>query len=454
VWEAIRENRRRSTLLIALMGSLLVGLGALIGAFAGGSPETAAFGALAALVLWGVQVGIALSGGEQVVLRSARARPIQREDHPRLWNVVEEMTIASGLGTPPKVYLIDDETPNAFATGRSPETGCVAVTTGLLKRLNRDELQGVIAHEIGHIKNYDIRFMTIAAVMVGSVAIISDVFLRYLWWGGGRRKGRGGGGQAQAIIAIAAIVIAILAPIATRLLYFAVSRRREYLADASAARYTRYPPGLASALEKIGGQARREKGVSRVLAPMYIVNPLQAHGAAGMFATHPPTARRIAVLRAMGGGAGWADYDSAFRQVTGKGAFGAMALPDSESVTVREGSDEPQQDAEQRAREVTDLLDRMVGLLLVPCVCGVQIKVPESFKERQVACPRCKRAHALPAAESRAEPDGPLRFQRRGEGWESFRCRCGHTVQLSPAFKLDKTRCRKCGTAIELTRSA
>ncbi len=453
MWEAIRANQRRSRLLIGLMGSILAALGALMGAFYAG-PEAAAAGALAALVVWLVMLLAALGGGERLLLAGSRARKVEKQQAPRLWNVVEEMTIASGLGKMPAVYVIDDDMPNAFAAGRSHDTACVAVTSGLLRRLNRDELQGVIAHEIAHIKNLDVRFLTIAAVMVGSVAIISDVFLRYLWWGGGRRKGRGGGGQAQAIMAVAAIVVAILAPIATQLLYFAVSRRREYLADASAARYTRYPPGLASALEKISGLARREKGVSRVLAPMYIVNPLQALGASGMFATHPPTAKRIAVLRAMGGGAAWADYDSAFRKVTGKGAFGSMALPDSEAVAVREGTAEPKQEAEQRAREVTDLLDRMVGLLLVPCLCGVQIKVPEDYSAGKVACPRCRREHELPAAQPQPEADEPLRFQRRGEGWESFRCRCGHTVQLSPAFKLDRTRCPKCRTTIELQRSA
>ncbi len=463
MWEAIRDNNRRSRLLIGLMGTILAGLGALIGAVYGGS-ETALAGALVALGIWLVLLLVTFTSGEQVLMATARAREIKKEDSPRLFNVVEEMTIASGLGKPPRIFIVDSDVPNAFAAGRKPETACVAVTSGLLKRLNRDELQGVIAHEIAHIKNLDVRFMTIAGVMVGSVAIISDVFLRsMIWGGGGRRRGGGKGGQAQAILMLVAIVVAILAPIATQLLYYACSRRREYLADASAARFTRYPPGLASALGKIAGgmRAKQKQEVSRVLAPMYIVNPLQAASAGGgWFSTHPPTQKRIDVLRSMSG-AGWVDYEKAFKQVSGAGAscIGARTLASEGSVAARAASAEPDTKKEvvQRAREVGDLLDRMVDFLLIPCVCGVRIKVPPDSGRTSVPCPRCGRQHEVPQAKAGREQTGTkadggevLRYKRRGDGWESFRCACGRPMQISPALQVKSMRCRACKRKIEI----
>ena len=197
-----------------------------------------------ALVIWLIMALVALIGGDSVLLHTAGAYHIDKEDAPRHLNVVEEMTIASSLGSMPRVYIIEDDAPNAFAVGRNPEKAAVAVTSGLLKRLTRDELQGVVAHEIGHIRNLDVRFMTLAAVMVGSIVLLSEVFMHYLWFGGGRRSSsRKGGGQAQIILLVVGILAAILAPIVARMLYFACSRRREYLADASAAQFTRFPDG-------------------------------------------------------------------------------------------------------------------------------------------------------------------------------------------------------------------
>ena len=463
MWEAIQGNIRRSRLLIGLMGAILVGLGALIGTVYAGAAEGGLVGALAALGIWLLLMAIALGGGEKILLGTSRAREIKKEDAPRLWNVVEEMTIASGLGKMPRVFVIDNDAPNAFATGRNPETGCVAVTSGLLRRLNRDELQGVIAHEIGHIRNYDIRFMTIAAVMVGSVALLSDVFLRSLWFGGGRRRGGGkGGGQAQLILLAVTIVAAILAPICTQLLYFACSRRREYLADASAARFTRYPPGLASALEKIGGSARSTKDVQRVMAPMYIVNPLQAAGPVGLFSTHPPIGKRVQILRSMGGNAGWMDYEAAYKKTVGGGScLGERTLQSEGSIAARRPAPEPEpkRDAVERGREVADLLDRMVNFLLIGCACGVRIKVPPEFKGQSVTCTRCGRDNPIPRAEQAKEPQAAagggraaesLRYRRKGGGWESFKCACGHTLQISPAFEGTSVRCKRCKRKTEI----
>lgn len=455
MWDAIQSNIRRSRAIIALMAVLLTVLGALVGATWIGDATGAAAGAAGALMVWLLLLIVALSGGDKLILASAHARRIEKEDAPVLWNVVEEMTIASGLGTLPSIHVIDNDLPNAFATGRKPESAAIAVTSGLLRRLNRDELQGVIAHEIGHIKNYDIRFLTTATVMVGAIVIIADVFVRSLWFSGGRRRGSGRG-QGQAIFMILALVMAVLAPLFANLLYYSVSRKREYLADASAARYTRYPLGLASALRKISGSYQShakeaKESTARALAPMYIVNPLQLSAkSGGLMSTHPPTAKRIAVLEAMSGGAGWIDYEKAFRKVTGESCL-APGLTGSEgTLAAREKTAvaDPASAVQDRAVGVTDLLDRFAGLLLVPCSCGVRIKVPAGGRHTEVRCPRCGTVHPVP----RAKEDAPrvLTHQRRGEGWDSFECACGKPHQISPAFRAGRISCKHCGRTIQI----
>jgi len=469
MWEAIRSNRRKSWLLVGLLGALLVCLGAAIGWAAIGDPGIGgSAGALGALALWLVLMLIAFFGGDRLLLSSAHARRIAKEDMPRLWNVVEEMTIASGLGKMPSVHLIDDPSPNAFAVGRQAETASVAVTTGLLKRLNRDELQGVVAHEVGHIKNLDVRFMTIASVTVGSIAVISEVFLRSLYYGGGRRRSRSssrGGGQAQAVILLGVILLAVLAPVAARLLYLACSRRREYLADASAARFTRYPKGLASALEKISHKAKPPKHTNRAVAPLYIVNPLQARAPGGFFSTHPPTDDRIRILRSMGGGAGFAAYETAYRNVHGKNqhCLSDGTLSGQKDVPVRPPTveAEPEQETLEQAREALDYLDRLADFLLIPCVCGLRIKIPPGFQQAMIACPRCGRRHDVPKALEIAPTDAPkesgqpaagpiTRYVRKGKGWESFKCSCGHAIHLSPQFGGTRAKCPECGRHIDV----
>ncbi|MFQ5429691.1 MAG: M48 family metallopeptidase, partial [Phycisphaerae bacterium] len=483
MWEAIRRNRRRSWLLIGLMGLLLVSLGYTIGsvllykvpAFTqasyglprGSVEPTHAYdllntggliGIAVAAGLWLILTTTALFGGDAVLLRTAGAIEIQKRDVPRLWNVVEEMTIAAGLPRPPRVFLIDDPTPNAFAVGRTPQKAAVAVTTGLLKRMNRDELQGVVAHEVGHIHNYDIRFMTLASVMVGSIVLISEVFLRSLWFGGGRRRSSSkGGGQAQLILFLLAIVLAIVAPILARLLFFACSRRREYLADACAARFTRYPPGLASALSKIGRVSRKAKHVSKGLAPLYIVNPLQAVSVSGLFATHPPLDKRIAILNSMGA-AGFVDYEAAYRKVFGesRACLDRAFLQTETSVRARKASPqpEPKQDAIERAREAVAVLDQAAAFLLIPCACGMRIKIPSNLTLAHFNCPSCGREHvpseadpsSEPGAKRTPEPPAAARvYRRKSDGWESFKCKCGGTIQLSPTFSARRVSCRKCG---------
>ena len=307
MWEAIAANRRRSAALIVFMAALLAAMGLAIGYLVGGTPETAQLGALIGLGVWGVMLLVNLAGGESVLLSSANAREISHEQAPQLYNIVEEMRLSAALPAMPRVFIIDTPVPNAFAVGLKPERACVAVTTGLLERLSRDELQGVIAHELGHISNRDTLFMTLAGVTLGAIVLLADFGMRMLFWGGGsRRRSSGGknGGAAMAIMAVVAIVLAILAPLIARLLYFACSRQREYLADASAAQFTRYPAGLANALRKIAQQQDPKKiPVNRVVAPMYAINPLAARGSASIFGTHPPTEERIRRLMEMQGAA-------------------------------------------------------------------------------------------------------------------------------------------------------
>jgi heat shock protein HtpX len=459
MWEAIQSNRRKSMVLISLMAVLLIGLGFAIGMFVdprAGGPV----GAGVALILWLIMLTVALFQGENVLLMGAKAQRIEKEDAPRLWNIVEEMTIASGLGQMPRVYVIDDDVPNAFAAGRKSEAAVVAVTSGLLNRLNRDELQGVVAHEIGHIRNLDIRFMTIASVMVGSIVIISDVFLRSLWFGAGRRRSSSrGGGQAQLVMLVVAIAVAILAPIFAQMLYFACSRRREFLADASAARFTRYPAGLASALERISKRAGSAKKVNRALAPLYIVNPLQGRSLAGLFATHPPTDVRISILRGMGSAADFAAYETAYRKTQGETSrcLSDRVIKSEESVTARQPSAEPRgrKDAVERAREVADLLDRFAEFLIFPCTCGVRIKVPPGVKRDTLSCPRCGKKHTIPTARpasAKGQPaTAPMRYVRQGNGWESFKCSCGKTIQLSPSFSAPSVHCPACQNQIMIS---
>src|SRR5215210_6220160 len=240
-----------------------------------------------------------------MVIADSRERERKHEEEKVLFNVVEEMSIASGLPMP-KVYIVEDTAPNAFATGRDPEHATVAVTSGLLEKLDRDELQGVIAHEMSHVANFDIRYSMLVGILVGSTVLISDFFLRGLWFSGGRggRRGGDGGNQLQLIMMLIAIVLAILAPLFARLLQLSISRQREFLADATAVRLTRNPSGLADALQKIGGDREVLEAANRATAHLYIVNPIKTFEkrSKGLFSTHPPIEERIQILRALEAG--------------------------------------------------------------------------------------------------------------------------------------------------------
>ena len=239
--------------------------------------------------------------GDKVVLGMSKARELREGEEPQLRNIVEALAI--GLGTPmPKLYLIDDTAPNAFATGRDPKHASIAVTRGLLDKLDRTELEGVMAHEMSHVVNRDIRTMLLAAVLAGTVVLFADVLLRWLRFGGARRGRRDrDAGAAGALLLVVALVLAVVGPIVARIITLAVSREREYLADASAALLTRYPPGLASALRKIAADPEPLEVANKATAALWIWNPLKDRPTFldGLFETHPPAAERIRRLEAM-----------------------------------------------------------------------------------------------------------------------------------------------------------
>jgi len=402
MWQQIRNNQIRSAMLMIVMAALLLAVGYVIGLYFFNS---AVGGLIIAGIVWAFMALISYFQGDGILLSMSRARKVGPDDAPRLYNIVEEMKIASGLPKMPDVYIIDDPSPNAFATGRDPEHASLAVTTGLLQRLNRDELQGVVGHEMGHIKNRDILFMITASVMLGSIVILAWYASRFMIFGGmaagGRRSNSrdNGGGAAQAIILVVGLVLLILAPIAAQLIYFAVSRKREYLADASSALYTRYPEGLASALEKISSAPQALKAANQATAPMYIINPLHKEGreATDLTSTHPPISERIRILRAMAGGADWSAYEKAYETVKkGQSLFSRAQTGTAGAVGLRAASTgeetiDPVADKAARSREASDLMLKMNQYRTVDCECGARWKIPPGFKGDKIQCTRCGR---------------------------------------------------------------
>ncbi|MBI3952400.1 MAG: M48 family metallopeptidase [Candidatus Doudnabacteria bacterium] len=296
VYTEISRNKQKTALFLTFFLVLIIALGYVFAAYAG-EP---------ALLPIAVAISIVLSltsyfYSDKIVLAMSHAKEVKRVDDPELYRTVENLAIGAGLPTP-KIYLIEDTAPNAFATGRNPQHAVVAITTGLRSKLTKPELEGVMAHELSHIGNYDIRLSTIIVVLVGVVTLLSDWLLRISFHG--RRRNNG---QAGAIFAIAGLILALISPIAATLIQLAVSRRREYLADASGALLTRYPQGLASALEKIAADHEPLEVANKATAHLYIVNPLKEHvdnrdrigWFAGLFQTHPPIKERIAKLNQM-----------------------------------------------------------------------------------------------------------------------------------------------------------
>lgn len=401
MWELIRANKRRSLLLFVLMGIGLALLGFAIGYFV--NPAGMGLdGVIIALLIWMILSLISYFNGSKILLSASHAKKVTPDVHPQLFNIVEEIKIASGLPAMPEIYIINEEAPNAFAAGRDPKHAVVAVTAGLLSRLNRDELQGVIAHEMAHIYNRDIRFMTLAGVMLGSIVLISEVFLRGMLYSGGGGRYRSGGsrdGQGQAIVMVLALLVAILVPIFAGMLYYSISRKREYLADATGVRFSRYPEGLASALEKISGAHIEMKSANKVTAPMYIALPFQKKkmASAGLYSTHPPIAERIRILRSMQG-AGYMNYQEAYRTVKGgqAGIIPGSGLKEAGDAGIRKAFDDrPGADEKSVKRNTGDLMMAVNSYTFIDCRCGLRIKVPPDYGRGNIDCPRCGARHSI-----------------------------------------------------------
>ncbi|MQB00469.1 MAG: M48 family metalloprotease [Actinobacteria bacterium] len=314
MYERIASNVRKTWLLIGGFVLLVVAVGWVFGEYIGvGYWGVGGASVLAILMTWG-----SYFRADKIALAMSRAKPADETRFKQLHNIVESLSLAAGMPKP-RVYVVEDTAPNAFATGRNPEHAAIAVTTGLMEKLTRDELEGVIAHELSHIKNRDTLVMTIAVTLVGVIVLLADWFLRAMWWGGGRGRDRGGG--AGPILAIVGLVLMIFAPIIAQLMQMAVSRRREFLADMDGAFLTRYPQGLIGALEKLKEDQTVVRSASRATAHLWIEEPTaQRAGERGarrsgawlnrLFATHPPLDERIAALRSVGFGAGAGSPDS------------------------------------------------------------------------------------------------------------------------------------------------
>jgi heat shock protein HtpX len=289
MYSQISTNKRKTVIMMLLFVALVGGLGWLFGVYSG-EP------AITPYVLIGAAVYALLSylAGTRMAMAMNGAHQIEKKDNPRLWRVVENLAITEGMPMP-KVYIINDPAPNAFATGRDPKHAIVGVTTGLLDMMEDSELEGVMAHELGHVKNYDIRVSMIAFALVAVISILADIMLRLTWFRDS--DDNHGGGQ---IFFILGIVAAILAPLVATMIQLAISRKREYLADATGALTTRYPEGLASALEKIGAYGSVLKKGNPSTAHLFFANPLKKNSLSALFSTHPPVAERVKILRKMG----------------------------------------------------------------------------------------------------------------------------------------------------------
>ena len=299
MFELIRSNKRRS---VALVGSFVL-VAVIIGAVAGYLAGFGWGGMAIAFVLAGAMAFFSYWRADKIALAVSRAKPADPTQYRRLYNLVEGLCIASGLPQP-AIYIVDDPAPNAFATGRNPEHAAIAVTTGLLAMMNRVELEGVVAHELSHIKNYDILVSTLAVTLVGAVALVTDMAIRMMWWNGGRSRRSGDQDNGGNPLAIVGFALLILAPFVARAMQATISRKRETLADISACQLTRYPPGLISALEKLQADTTVTHAATSATAHLWIEQPMSGVGDRGrlgsvhrLFDTHPPLDERIALLK-------------------------------------------------------------------------------------------------------------------------------------------------------------
>ncbi|MCK4917503.1 MAG: M48 family metallopeptidase [Candidatus Omnitrophica bacterium] len=476
MWELIQENKKKSWLIFIYMGICLLLIGYLIG-YVWFSSQGAVYGIFLAICLWIILSLISYASGDSILLFSSHAKSVSHNIHPQLFNVVEEIKIAANLPVMPKIYIIDTPATNAFATGKTIENSSIAITAGLLSQLNRDELQGVIAHEMSHIINRDVMYMTFAGVMLGSITLLSQIFLRGMWYSGSSRRYRSrssssGGGNAQIIAMIIALIFAILAPILARLFYFSLSRKREYLADACAVRLTRYPLGLASALKKISNSKIPLESANKITAPMYIDNPFKKEKmkVSSLFSTHPPIEERIQILGSLMQGVNYTEYQKAFSKIKGQSSLiPSSGLSDSKNISIKQTSatKNPSQTIKKNVRDTGDLIRALNNFIFLTCVCGLKLKIPPNFKKQSTSCPRCSRNIPVPladvkiAAAALGAKGKSLKknvsqqikqvYLRKNKNWETFNCNSCHSlVQLSPLLTEATIPCPNCHQKINI----
>jgi heat shock protein HtpX len=425
MWEQIRYNQSRTAMLLAGMGVMLLllsfGIISVLSYFFDLDMfESIIAGIMLAAILWLLASMFAYFSGDNMLLQLAGAMKISSQEYPRLFNIVEELKIASGLETMPAIYIVDDPAMNAFAVGCRPNKAAIIVTSGLLNKLNRDELQGVIGHEIAHITNRDVLLMSFCIMLLNTLNVMVALVTR------GATLTKGYVEREPWRIGIASFVVLILAifftihfgfirallpfaislyifalalmmPVIARLIYYATSRKREYLADASSALYTRYPEGLASALEKIAASNNQVLAASLATAPIYIINPFRSQDlpASDITSTHPSISERIRILRAMSH-ASYADYDSAYREVRSidKGIIPPAAMAAAGIVPMRSAMPDDLDDI-QRTRETSNVLWNLNNYKLISCPCGTKMRLPPSYKQPEIKCPHCGRINAV-----------------------------------------------------------
>lgn len=406
IWQLIAENKRKSLLLFFLMGVLLCLLGFFIGGYFHSS-RGGLVGILVALAVWIVQSLIAYFKGDSIFLALSGAKQGYDNKFIQLTHIVEEVKIASGLPAMPAVYIIPEEALNAFAVGRNPRNSAIAVTSGLMECLTRDELQGVVAHEAGHIANRDSLFMMFAGVMLGSIVLISDLFLYATFSprrGGFSGTSRRDSSRGNPLFGVFALLFALLSPLLAKMLYFSISRKREYLADAMAVQYTRYPEGLASALEKISRSTLKMSHVNKFMTPLFFA-PARPTGPLNFYnteATHPPIEERIRILRKIGGGnPSFNEYARSYSLMHGGKPLAPAAPEGTRPLSNRVM---PQQGLVGGAvagaltgslgTAATKIIEENNAFYLV-CGCGFKLKMPAGFgtNKPQIKCPQCAVVH-------------------------------------------------------------
>lgn len=423
MWYIIESNKRKTFVLITLMVLLLMALWVVIGICFSSDITFGGFLGIALSIISAIGIIIYVkTNSSKFFLNQVDAVPIENGDYPVLENIVEEMSISANLGFVPKIYIVCSNVPNAFAVGMNEKNSAIAVTTGLLSLLNRDELQGVVAHEISHIKNQDTLYLMYAGVIFGLIVTVSDSLLR----GFSRSRSNRGGGPLILIL----IIFLILSPIMGKLLYFSLSRKREFLADACACQYTRYPTGLASALNKISNYSyvKKEKNddedifdedictdekvnSGKIVSCMYIHNFLQkktTNALSNLFASHPPISKRIQVLRKMGA-ADIEEYQKVYTSVVSKkhlipkNKLSKMDIQHlaivtplvEEKVEEQKPQNAPKKEETIRHRQAKDVYYKAKEYKIINCPCETKLKIPKEYKKDSIVCPHCKTIHYL-----------------------------------------------------------